>query len=87
MIIPVADAGSNTDVNTTPDLFFFDEVVTLRNAMKKLGHKVTDLRVNEDKFTNEDSYILVDSNDQIMMDIGQKVDGKSIRKVKVKKED
>ena len=55
--------------------------------MKKLGHKVTDLRVNEDKFTNEDSYILVDSNDQIMMDIGQKVDGKSIRKVKVKKED
>ena len=60
---------------------------TLRNAMKKLGHKVTDLRVNEDKFTNEDSYILVDSNDQIMMDIGQKVDGKSIRKVKVKKED
>ena len=45
------------------------------------------INICEDKFTNEDSYILVDSNDQIMMDIGQKVDGKSIRKVKVKKED
>ena len=60
---------------------------TMRNAMKKLGHKVSDLKVNEDMFTNEDSYILVDNKNQIMLDIGQKVDGKSIRKVKIKKED
>lgn len=59
---------------------------TMRNAMKKLGHKVSDLKVNEDKFTNEDSYILVDNHNQIMLDMGQKVDGKTIRKVKIKED-
>ena len=57
---------------------------TMRNAMKKSHHKMSDLVVNvpvlED---NTDNYILVDANGQIVMEMGQIVDGKNLKREKV----
>ena len=58
---------------------------TMRNAMKKSHHKISDLVANEKLFEeNTDNYILVEESGQIVMDMGQIVDGKSVKKVKVK---